>query len=138
MGNGQKCEYTTADGLAFDLSKCGFNTDQAGWCNKRKGDQWFKTALSDFKQLDFTSVNCHVLSGIESCMEFKKLNQTIIHEFKRAVIETDYDIGYANYALNDKCVANAITVSYWQDDYPDFAFGVPMPILTLFALFSVL
>lgn len=130
-GNGQKCYYDGVNGTSFDLSKCGFNTDGSGWCNKRRGDKWFTDALSQLKKIDFSKVHCHVSSTISTCSDLLNLNQTVLHEFTRAVTESDYDIGFANYAQNDKCVAKSITTSYWQEDFPDFAVLFKMPILAL-------
>ena len=62
----QMCKYTKSNETMQDFPKCGFNKNGDAWCNKRKGDQWFIKALDQLKGVNFTSLNCHTSSTVET------------------------------------------------------------------------
>ena len=137
-GNGQVCEYTTAKGDAHDFSKWGFNSNSDGWCTKRKGDKWFIEAHDALKTIKFEDLGCHVSSDIKNWVEFVNLNTTILADFKRAVMETDYALGFANFAENDNWVKNSITKEFWQNDFPNFASSFEYCLLIALAILAVI
>lgn len=139
------CTFTTYDTNAAsgstsqDNSLCGFNKDGSAYCNKRKGDSWFTKVLAAMMLTDFTGVKCHPSSGLKSCKAFvDTVTDKNIKLWDREMLALS---NWASYAHNSKCVAESITVSYWQGDSPDSAFdsltmsSFAAIVLTISALF---
>lgn len=139
------CNYTSFDtdaenGTASsDSSLCGFNKDGSAYCNKRKGDPWFTAILATIAAIDISGVQCNPVSSLAACKAFvDTIKPANLKTFVRENLSLS---AYANYANNAGCVAESITLSYWQGDSPDYAFGsltlssLATIVLTISALF---
>ena len=71
----------------------------------RKGDQRFVEVLEKIKDIAFHELNCHVSSSISNCKAFMDIDSDLRLDFAQAVMQTDYDVSYANFADNYQCVA---------------------------------
>lgn len=81
---GSLCYYSTwntdkADAqkpyVTADLSKCGFNTDNYSWWNKRKGDLYYNNIYAKLSSIDLSKYSCHVDSNWRSCKSFADENK---------------------------------------------------------------
>jgi hypothetical protein len=102
---------------------CGFNRDSAGHCMIRKGDTMFTEAFENFKAVNLTSLDCHVMTDFAQCKDVKDKISTITEDWLRMLFATDEEKGWANYAHNDKCIAESITADFWQSKNPNSAYG---------------
>jgi len=150
-GDGEECKYTQwndADPAtakdATDTSKCGFNKDSAGYCSKRKGDQWYTGVFGEVQGLPYADFGCHGLTGYTTCKDLvdgiKSKRSDLSADWTKKNLEVmEAGNGWALYANNDNCVAGSITTGYWQGDKPDFAlnFGFAS-IAAIMMSFSVL
>lgn len=151
-GSGEECKFTqwnnpddasvAVDGT--DESVCGFNKDSAGYCAKRKGDQWWAGVFGDVQGLPYTDFGCHGLSTLAGCKDLIDGVASKRSDLNKDWTKKDLEVsqasnGWALYANNDNCVAGTITKGYWQGDKPDFAFNFGFAsISALLMSFSVL
>lgn len=157
-GDGATCPYAAYDD-ATDATKlvnktgtsaCGFNKDDAGYCDKQIGDKWFNATLNDMQKTKYDTLVCHVRSTLYNCSAATSIfTPKMIKSYLREYISTPEGkgapdaTGYALYANNDKCVAQSITLAYWQGDSPNFGFSTLTMtsfagiILTISALFYI-
>ena len=107
-------------------------------CNMRKGDQDFVKVLEKVKDIAFHELNCHVSSSISNCKAFIDIDSDLRLDFAQAVMQTDYDVSYANFADNDQCVAKSITNKFWQDRLPNSALLTTQIEFTLLIVFMII
>jgi hypothetical protein len=136
-GDGADCAFTQwndpADAAkavpSKDASFCGFNTEGAGYCSKRKGDSWYNTVRSSLISTDPSSVACHLFSGVGSCKAFYDALNTKESDLPKHYYQNVYEVsiegGYANVAENDDCTKKTITQGYWMVD-SDYAMNLGM------------
>lgn len=146
-GAGEQCNYTTWNSksdpsintTASDLSRCGFNKDEGGYCMLRKGDKRFLDTLAKIKGVQFSTLKCHVLSNIHSCVDAQKtIGHDLLGEWLRRLFETDDNRGYANYANNDHCIQASITSSYWQNNSVFFSSILASCMLSVLVITTIL
>lgn len=87
---------------------------------KRRGDKWFTDVYKQVVEA-WEAPACHVYSNVKDCKAFQQWQPELQKSFRRALLESDYEVGFPNYANNDNCVANSITASYWEGEEPDYA-----------------
>ena len=130
--------YPGSDNSTFDdktdSSKCGFNNITSAYCQKRRGDTWCLSALQQYSDVNFTVFNCHPSSNIENCKDFNDVTDDWKLKFEQALLEVDSDRSYALYASNDVCVANTVTVGYWQGTHPDDSLAAGRDVKYVFFL----
>lgn len=154
-GEGESCPYQTFDGADVNApvnktgtSYCGFNIDDAGYCDKQLGDKWFNDTLAALVKAGVDKVKCNPRTSYLSCGSLMSVfDAKTIKSFYREYISTPdgkgAGTGYALYAHNAKCVAQSITAAYWMGDSPNFGFSTLTMtsfagiILTISALFYI-
>ncbi|CAI2367697.1 unnamed protein product [Moneuplotes crassus] len=125
QGAGEKCHFSSWDD-AEDLSKenhnvdystCGFNQDISGYCRIRKGDDAFAEVLDQVHKVNFTSLNCHILSGVSTCKALQKAaGNDLTTRWKRMKIVTNPNKEWASFANNDECIKETITAQFWREN----------------------
>ena len=60
--------------------KCGFNTDNNYYCNKRYGDSYFQNTYTSIKRLDLRVYYCHVNADWSKCQSFVIPNKDLLLE----------------------------------------------------------
>jgi len=105
-------------------SKCGFNKDNAAYCDKRRGDQWFKKVLSTMSGKALNTIKCNPVTNMQNCTSaINVITKKDLLSWSQEVQALDNAFGWANYANNDGCVGSSITKIYWQDSSPGFAYS---------------
>jgi hypothetical protein len=143
-GTDQLCNYTSFVGAGIglnesrtgvDSAECGFNLDNSAWCHKRKGDTSFVEAYAKFIATDVSGYYCHVASNVEDCFAFLYGDgKDIYRTFSNALFEVNLVTGFARVANNDKCVAESITVSFWNGNSPDNAYNAGIAVISAISL----
>jgi hypothetical protein len=143
-GTDQLCNFTSFHGAGVglnenrtgsDFAECGFNKDNSAWCHKRKGDRSFTEAYAKFIATDVSGYYCHAASNVEDCYAFLYGEGKEIHRtFSNALFEVNKVTGFARIANNDKCVAESITVSFWNGNSPDNAYTAGIAVISAITL----
>lgn len=121
-------------------SKCGFNKDTAGWCDKQRGDPWFQKVLKGVQDKPVSSLQCNPASPLTTCKEFVDgLGEDSLKQMNKELLAANEDYGFHLVAENEDCVKSAITQAYWMTK-GDFGLNfnlasVSTIMLSVFALF---
>lgn len=95
----------------------------------------FLEAFEKFRAINFTKIDCHVLTDFGKCMDaHDKIKKEITEDWLRMLFSADEEKGWANYANNDKCIANSITTEFWQSRSPGYAHQFITSLVAIFSL----
>lgn len=139
------CDYTTYNDPAdatkevakSEAPKCGFNTDNSYYCNKRVGDSWFQDAYTSLKAKDVTSYTCHVDSAWTTCQSFVVPNADVL----KTLSKRQYEVAagaWAAVANNDRCVKNSVTLAYWGTVDSSVGYSVVSTLAAVLAIISMI
>lgn len=109
-------------------AKCGFNKDSNAHCVPQPGDDNIVSEIQ--RAFDQTKGHkCHQLSGAEAgsvcaaTLNWQRSDDGWRFHNKATNVGDAMAQQHANVANNDKCVAETLTISFWQGHYDDNAFG---------------
>lgn len=140
------CDYTTFNDATAtatkgvdksEAPKCGFNTDNSYYCNKRVGDSWFQGAYSTLKGKDVTSYTCHVDSAWTACQSFVDPNADLLTTLAKRQYEVTPG-AWAAVANNDKCVRSSVTLAYWGTVDSSVGYSVVSTLAAVVAIISMI
>ena len=122
-----------------DIAKCGFNVGRKAYCTFQISDNYTREVTSDhFKKIISGNNECH-LQAFSCKFLFDIVRSKESLRFFRAKLILYSGRHYANYADNDKCVADAATAFFWRGTFGDNAMSltslVPVALVAFFFTF---
>lgn len=131
---------TAREDTTSSMSMCGFNKDSKAYCVPQPGDSDIMDAQKKFIS-QAAGLKCHQLTGTPGagslCNDFYEwqISDDGWSWFTTtSLVGTPNAQAHANIANNDKCVAESLTVAFWQDHFGDNAFGLSVAAISAAAL----
>lgn len=95
---------------------CGYNTDSERWCDKQKGDIWYREIIKQVKDKLPHDLGCHTKSPIYSCKAaWEVLGSELMLKWIQEILGLEKMNGsyFADFAENDECVKESLNSFYW-------------------------